>query len=84
MQQSKALGHSTHQVVSRVRDNRAEDTSDVTGSKGDPELLHLVTLLLGLGHHILVQRHHRVLKAGCVQHTLASLEGVLPDSAKVW
>ncbi len=54
-----------HHVVSWVRDNRTEDTSNVSSSKGDSKLLIVAALLLWLWHNILVQSLDCVLKARC-------------------
>ena len=70
----RAGGGGAHQIVGRVGDHGAEDPGDVTGHKGHAQLLQLVALALRLGHHVLVQRHHRVLKARCT-HSAISAEG---------
>lgn len=61
-----------HQVVCWVADNRAEDSGNVAGRKGHSELLCLCALRLGLGDHVLVQRLHCVLKAGCMHKSHVS------------
>ena len=56
-----------HQVVSRLRHDSAEHAGNIAGSKGHAQLLRLAALALGLWHHVLVQSHHTILKAGCRQ-----------------
>lgn len=79
-----------HHVVCWVADHRAEDSSDVPGRKGHSQLLCLAALRLGLGHHILVQRHHRVLKAGCMhtahlaQHIAAKSAALIMSHNQAW
>ena len=62
-----ALGgiHLGDQVVGRVGHDGAEDARDVARGKRHAQLLRLAALRLGLGHHILVQRLHHVLKGAC-------------------
>lgn len=62
-----------------MADNCAEHASNVAGNEGDAELLDLVALLLGLGHDILVQGHHSVLKARCTP----AMPTLLPDRLKL-
>ena len=54
-----------HEVVGRVRDDRAEDAGDVAGGEGDGELLLLGALGLGLGDDVLVEGLERFFDFRC-------------------
>ena len=70
---SLGLVHVAHDGVGRVRDNGAEDTSDVSGGEGDNELLRLGALGSRLGHNVLVDGLHSPLKAGELHHCVGDL-----------
>jgi len=62
-----------HKVIGRVGNDGAEDTSNVTGQETDAELLGLGALGLRLGHDVLVEGNHGVLKAGELHHSVWDL-----------
>jgi hypothetical protein len=57
----------------RVADDGAEHARDVARRKADGELLRLAALLARLGHDVLVQRLHDVLKRGKLHHRVRDL-----------
>ena len=56
-----------------MRDDGAEDSSNVSSSEGHHQLLGLAALCPGLGHHVLVQSLHCPLEAGELHHGVGDL-----------
>lgn len=69
-----------HKVVSRVRNNGTEDTSNVTTSKANTQLGSLAALRLRNRHSMLVDKLNDCLKGSklhhgiCIHHTSATGE----------
>merc|ERR1719347_998909 len=59
--------------VGRVGDDSAEDTSDVSSSECDDQLLRLGALSARLGDHVLVDGLHGSLEAGKLHHGVGDL-----------
>ena len=59
--------------VGRVGDDSAEDTSDVSSSECDDQLLRLGALSARLGDHVLVDGLHGSLEAGELHHGVGDL-----------
>jgi hypothetical protein len=57
-----------NEIVSRMRDDGTEDSSNVACQKADPQLCLLGALAFWYRNHVLVQGLHGTLKAGKLHH----------------
>ena len=80
-----ALGlvHVADNSVGRMRDDGAEDSSNVTSSEGDDQLLRLAALGARLRHHILVDGLHSPLETGKLHHGVGDLSAPERDERLV-
>lgn len=72
MEKNTVIRHETYSV-SRVGDDSADHTSQVTGGEGDAELGALGVALLGGGEHVGVESLHDLLEEEELSHGVGDL-----------